>query len=53
MGIKCMEKGERGGGKFNKDPVNIYLFKVKNKNSRKRCDLCNICEKVSYTWNSD
>ena len=26
--------------KLKKVPVNIYLFKVTNRNSRKRCDLC-------------
>ena len=24
----------------NKDPANIYLFEVNNRNTRKRCEIC-------------
>ena len=51
LDIEYMEKDERDGGKFNKYPVNIYLFKVNNKTLEKgviyviyviRCDIFGI-----------
>ena len=51
LDIEYMEKDERDGGKFNKYPVSIYLFKVNNKTLEKgviyviyviRCDIFGI-----------
>ena len=36
-----------------KDPANIYLFKVNNKNTRKRCEICSkltIKTPVNVSW---
>ena len=37
-GTRCRECGEKKLRKWN--PANIYLFKVNNRNNRKRCEIC-------------
>ena len=40
MCIQKLKKARVGNFDFNVYPANIYLFKVKNRNTRKMCELC-------------